>query len=80
MLNNYYQDMAIEEVITKEVTCKNCGSTAVVKFGSYKGTPRYWCKACKRKFKDDADLFHMKVPADYVSKWCFNVLCGYECK
>ena len=59
--------MAIEEVITEDITCKNCGSTAVVKFGSYKGVPRYWCKSCKRKFKADSDLYRMKVPADYVS-------------
>ena len=59
--------MAIKEVITEEIKCKDCGSTAVVKFGSYKGVQRYYCKACKRKFKADNDLFHMKVPADYVS-------------
>jgi tRNA(Ile2) C34 agmatinyltransferase TiaS len=33
--------------------CKNCGSTAVVRFGTYKGVQRYWCKTCKRKFKAD---------------------------
>lgn len=27
----------IEEISTKTITCKNCGSEAVVKFGSYKG-------------------------------------------
>ena len=59
--------MAIKEVITEEIKCKDCGSTAVVKFGSYKGVQRYYCKSCKRKFKADNDLFHMKVPADYVS-------------
>jgi transposase-like protein len=42
--------MQIEETTTKTIICKNCGSEAVVKFGSYKGVPRYWCKACKRKF------------------------------
>jgi transposase-like protein len=54
-------------VTTKRITCKNCGSEAVVKFGTYKGTQRYFCKVCKRKFKADADIFHMKVPAEYVS-------------
>ncbi len=50
------------------MTCKYCGeSSTVVKFGSYKGTPLYYCKACKRKFKAGSDLFHMKVPAEYVS-------------
>jgi len=53
--------MTIEEVTTKTVTCKNCGSTACVKFGSYKGVQRYWCKSCNRKFKGDDDSFHEKV-------------------
>ncbi len=60
--------MQIEETTTKTITCKNCGSEAIVKFGSYKGVPRYWCKACKRKFKADEDVFHMKVPAEYVNR------------
>lgn len=48
--------------------CKHCGSSEdVVKFGTYKGTQLYWCKVCQRKFKADNDLFHMKVPAEYVS-------------
>jgi transposase-like protein len=59
--------LAVEEVITEEIKCKNCGSTAVSKFGSYKGVPRYWCKVCKRKFKADDDLYRMKVPSEYVS-------------
>ncbi len=54
------------EVINK-VTCKNCGSEAVVKFGSYKGVQRYFCKSCQRKFKGDDSLFHMKVSADHIS-------------
>ncbi|MBI4188492.1 MAG: DDE-type integrase/transposase/recombinase, partial [Chloroflexi bacterium] len=58
--------MAIEETTTKTITCKNCGSDAVVKFGSYKGVPRYFCKSCQRKFKAEG-VFHMKVPAEYVS-------------
>jgi putative transposase len=49
------------------MTCKHCGSNAVVRYGSYKGIPRYWCKACRRKFKADDTLFHMKTPANQVS-------------
>jgi len=59
--------MPVEEVIKEEVKCKNCGSTAVVKFGGYKGVPRFYCKACKRKFKADDDNFHGKIPSNYVS-------------
>ncbi len=53
---------------TQTIACKNCGSEAVVKFGTYKGVQRYYCKVCKRKFKADADAFHGKVPASYVSQ------------
>ncbi len=49
------------------LVCNHCGSTAVVKFGTYKGVQRYWCKVCKRKFKGDDTLFHMKTPANQVS-------------
>lgn len=48
-------------------SCKNCGSPAVVKFGAYKGVQRYYCKSCKRKFKADDSLFHMKVSAAHIS-------------
>jgi putative transposase len=58
----------IEETITKTITCKNCGSTACVKFGTYKGNQRYYCKSCQRKFKSDDSSFHGKVQAKYVSQ------------
>lgn len=59
--------MGIEITTTEAVKCKNCGSDAVVRFGTYKGVQRYYCKVCKRKFKYDADAFHGKIPSEYVS-------------
>ena len=50
-----------------KIVCKHCGSEGVVKFGTYKGVQRYWCKACKRKFKADDTLFHMKIDANLIS-------------
>jgi transposase-like protein len=50
------------------IRCKYCNSKAVVKFGTYKDTQLYWCKVCKRKFKGDDALFHMKVKPEYVSR------------
>lgn len=50
-----------------EIVCKYCGADAVLKYGTYKGAQRYWCKVCKRKFKADDTLFHMKTPANQVS-------------
>ena len=57
----------IEETTTKIITCKHCGSTAISKFGTYKGIQRYWCKSCNRKFKDDNTSFHSKMPAEWES-------------
>jgi len=54
------------EIITN-VICKNCGSEAVVKYGTYKGAQRYFCKVCRKKFKGDNALFHMKTPPEYIS-------------
>ena len=59
--------MGIEIVTTETVTCRHCGSEAVVKYGTYKGVQRYWCKACNRKFKADDTTFHMKTPANQVT-------------
>ena len=53
--------------IISQVTCKNCGSTHISKYGKYKDTQLYYCNDCKRKFKGDTALFHMKVPPEYVS-------------
>ena len=50
-----------------EIKCPYCETEGVVKFGTYKGTQRYWCKVCQRKFKADDTLFHMKTPANHVS-------------
>lgn len=49
------------------VTCKHCHSQATVKFGTYKGEQRYFCKACQRKFADDGAIPKMKIPADKIA-------------
>jgi len=55
-------------VTTQTIACPHCGGIeGIDKFGSYKGQPRYWCKACKRKFKADGSLPHKKMPANLVS-------------
>jgi putative transposase len=54
--------------IGEPIVCKYCGSNAVVKFGTYKNKQLYWCKVCKRKFKGDDALFHMKVKPEYISR------------
>lgn len=51
---------------SETVECKYCGSPGAVKCGAYKGIPRYLCKACRHKFKDDRHVFHMGVPSVYI--------------
>jgi putative transposase len=48
------------------ITCKTCGSKAVVKYGLYRQSQRYWCKACRRKFKADEAGFHMKTASAVI--------------
>ena len=55
------------EMVSPEVTCPYCDGTGISKFGTYKGVQRYWCKVCRRKFKADDTLFHMKTPTNQVS-------------
>ena len=52
---------------TIKITCVYCGSSKVIKWGTYDGVQRYYCKACKRKFKADDSPFHMKVSASHIS-------------
>ena len=39
-----------------QIACKNCGSEGVVKYGTYNGVQRYWCKVCQRKFDEEIDV------------------------
>ncbi len=44
------------------IECKYCHSTAVVKYGTFEGMQRYFCKSCQRKFADNDALPRMKTP------------------
>jgi len=55
--------MAIES----NVLCKYCQSPNVIKFGTFQGIQRYWCKDCKRKFADNKALPTMKTPIEHIS-------------
>lgn len=52
---------------SETVCCRHCGSHAIVKYGSYKGVPRYFCKTCNRKFKRDDKQFRMKTSTEQVA-------------
>ena len=59
--------MEVRTITAEDVACKNCGSSAVYKFGTYKGTQLYMCKSCKRKFADNKALPRMRTPTDQIS-------------
>jgi transposase-like protein len=48
--------------------CKLCGSTKVVKLGSYRGIQRRWCCNCRHKFADNQALAGMKTPSGQVAQ------------
>ncbi len=59
--------MSVIITTNETVTCRRCGSQAVVKYGAYKGVPRYFCKTCNRKFKRDEKQFKMKTDTEQVA-------------
>jgi len=54
-------------LINDNIVCKYCGSPDVVKFGTFQGIQRYWCKDCKRKFADNRALPKMKTDTKIIS-------------
>jgi len=48
------------------IRCKYCGSPNIIKFGTYEGVQRYFCKNCKRKFVLDT-LPKMKTPMLWIA-------------
>ena len=49
------------------MNCKHCNSPNVIKFGTFNGIQRYWCKDCKRKFADNRALPKMKTDVNIIS-------------
>lgn len=61
----------IMDILHSEIprpNCKYCGSNKqVVRFGSYKGVQRWWCKKCRRKFTASDALPKMKTPVSHIA-------------
>ena len=57
----------VKTLINDNIVCKYCGSLDVVKFGTFQGIQRYWCKDCKRKFADNKALPKMKTDVNIIS-------------
>ena len=47
--------------------CKYCNSTNIVKYGTFQGMQRYFCKNCRRKFADNDAIPKMKTPIWIIS-------------
>ena len=58
-MNNFVRNQSIK--------CKYCQSTAIVKYGTFEGMQRYFCKICRRKFADNDALPKMKTPIWIIS-------------
>ncbi len=49
-----------------DIACKYCDSHNVIKYGTFKGMQRWWCKDCKRKFADNRALPKMKTSVSVI--------------
>jgi putative transposase len=52
---------------TDQILCKYCDSENVVKFGTYKGVQRYYCKECQRKFVSTDTIPKMQYSTSKVA-------------
>ncbi len=58
----------MDRIIHKQsVNCKYCASTNIVRYGTFQGMQRYFCKNCRRKFADNDALPGMKTPVWIIS-------------
>jgi len=66
-----------ERMVTRytmdSLACKYCGGRNLVKYGTYHGSQRWWCKDCKRKFVGADTLYKMKTPIRQIA----SALSGY---
>ena len=51
--------------IERTIACRNCGSTDVSKYGTYKDNQYYICKDCNTKFAGTDCYFNMKYPKEF---------------
>lgn len=51
----------------QSVICKFCRSPYIVRYGTFQGMQRYFCKNCHRKFADNDALPKMKTPVWIIS-------------
>jgi len=65
-IDGYGSSRMVTRYTIDNLACKYCGSKNIVKYGTYNGVQRWWCKKCKRKFVDTNTLYKMKTPIDQI--------------
>jgi putative transposase len=58
------------------ITCIYCGSNAIVKYGKYRQSQRYWCKSCRKKFRPEEVGYYMKTASKEISRSLSLYYCG----
>jgi transposase-like protein len=53
-------------VLAEDFKCKYCGSKNLWLYGKYKGSQRFYCRDCKRKFAGNFALPKMRSPVSHV--------------
>jgi putative transposase len=53
--------------MTPELRCKYCRSDSVIKYGKYKGTQYYYCKACRHKFASTETIPKMQYATSKIA-------------
>jgi len=49
-----------------DIKCKLCGSKNIIRYGTFRGIQRFFCKDCQRKFADNDALSEMQTPTEQV--------------
>jgi putative transposase len=60
------QRMVNRYVLAEDFKCKYCGSKNLWLYGTYKGSQRFYCRDCKRKFAGNLALPKMRSPVTNV--------------
>jgi transcription elongation factor Elf1 len=60
------QRMVARYTLAEDFKCKYCGSKNLWLYGKYKGSQRFYCRDCKRKFAGNLALPKMQSPVSHV--------------
>ena len=70
------QRMVSRYVLAADFKCKYCGSKNLWLYGKYKGSQRFYCRDCRRKFAGNFALPKMRSPVNYVGDALHSYFSG----